>query len=109
MSKKTKQVKVIVVSRAVILPSSRVILKTQSVPQIIIKADNKIFDIRFFVKICSCNFLGGFFRTSRSTGSKPKLCAEIEWEKNSHDSCFEIIFHGQAIFDIQWCAIETRR
>ena len=90
MSKNTKQVKVMVVSLAVILPSSRVILNTHSVPHIITKADSKIFDIRFLVKICSVSFLGGFFKTSRSTGSKPKLCAEINGIKwNLWDSLWD--------------------
>ena len=53
MSKKTKQVKVMVVSLAVIFPSSSVILKTHKVPQMIIKADNKILTIKLLVKICS--------------------------------------------------------
>ena len=77
MSKNTKQVNVIVVSRAVIFPSSKVILKTHVVPQMMMKALRRMLNIRLRVKICSLTFLGGFFNTSGSTGSRPKLCAKI--------------------------------
>jgi hypothetical protein len=40
-----------VVSLAVILPSSMVILKIQSVPQMMMKADKRMFPIRLRVKI----------------------------------------------------------
>ena len=73
ISKKTKQVKVIVVSLAVICSSSIVILYTQSVPQMMIKADNKMFANRPRVKMGSEIFLGGFLITSGSTGSNPRL------------------------------------
>ena len=46
MSKKTKQVKVMVVSRAVITPSSIISRKTQRVPQIMMDADSSTFRIR---------------------------------------------------------------
>ena len=76
ISKNTKHVNVIVVSLGVILPSSRVILNTHVVPQMIMKALNKMLNIRPRVRICSLTFLGGFFSTSGSTGSSPRLWAE---------------------------------
>ena len=76
ISKNTKHVNVIVVSLGVILPSSRVILNTHVVPHMIMKALNKMLNIRPRVRICSLTFLGGFFSTSGSTGSSPRLWAE---------------------------------
>ena len=52
MSKKTKQVKVMVVSRAVIWPSSIMSQNTHSVPQMMIDADSSTFRIRLRFKIC---------------------------------------------------------
>ena len=52
MSKKTKQVKVMVVSRAVIWPSSIMSQNTHSVPQMMIDADSNTFRIRLRFKIC---------------------------------------------------------
>ena len=52
MSKKTKQVKVMVVSRAVIWPSSIMSQNTHSVPQMMIDADSSTFRIRLRLKIC---------------------------------------------------------
>ena len=86
MSKNTKQVNVIVVSRAVIFPSSKVILKTHVVPQMMMKALRRMLNIRLRVKICSLTFLGGFFNTSGSTGSRPKLCAKIYIKKGTRIS-----------------------
>jgi hypothetical protein len=42
-----------VVSLAVIFPSSRVILKIQRVPQMMMEAESRMLPIRLFVKICS--------------------------------------------------------
>ena len=52
MSKKTKQVKVMVVSRAVIWPSSIMSQNTHSVPQMMIDAESSTFRIRPRFKIC---------------------------------------------------------
>ena len=52
MSKKTKQVKVMVVSRAVIWPSSIMSQNTHSVPQMMIDAESSTFRIRLRFKIC---------------------------------------------------------
>ena len=52
MSKNTKQVKVMVVSRAVIWPSSIMSQNTHSVPQMMIDADSSTFRIRLRFKIC---------------------------------------------------------
>ena len=69
------QVNVMVVSLAVIFPSSIVILKIQRVPQMMMEADRRMLDIRLRVRICSFRWRGGFLRTSWCTGSRPRLCA----------------------------------
>ena len=74
MSKKTKQVKVMVVSLLVIFPSSSIIsLKTNKVPQTIIEADNTIFSRISLDNIACFTSRGGFFINSLSAGSTPKL------------------------------------
>jgi len=63
MSKKTKVVKVMVVSRAVTFPSSMVDLRTHMVPVVMKNADVTMLVIKDLVRICSCAFLGGFLST----------------------------------------------
>jgi hypothetical protein len=55
ISKKTKQVKVMVVSRAVIRPSSIISLKTYSVPHTMMPADRTMFTSRSRDSMASCN------------------------------------------------------
>lgn len=93
ISKKTKQVNVMVVSRGVTMLSlicksgvnqqtsppilSRLTSRTKmkSVPQIIIAADINTFKIRLRVIMGWFTLRGGCLRTSGSTGSTPRLCA----------------------------------
>ena len=73
MSKKTKQVKVMVVSLLVILPSSIISLNTYSVPHTMIDADRRILSRMSRDSMACFTSLGGFFIKSLSAGSTPRL------------------------------------
>jgi len=73
MSKKTKQVKVIVVSLLVIFPSSIITLNTYSVPHTMIDADKTMLSKMSRDNMACFTSLGGFFIRSLSAGSTPRL------------------------------------
>lgn len=77
MSKNTKQVKVIVVSRLVFpsVPSAISRWNTHSVPSTIILALSRTFTTTDFVIIGCFTFRGFCLSTSWSTGSTPRDCA----------------------------------
>lgn len=75
MSKKTKQVNVMVVSLGVTIWSLISFRKINKVPRMMMSEDNTTLNIRSLV-IMGCLVLrGGCFNTSWSTGSTPRLCA----------------------------------
>src|SRR3569833_2382978 len=76
MSKSTKQVKVMVVSRRVTCPSSSIsCVYTIMVPNMMMKADCATRISRLRVSTASLRFRGGRFMTSLSTASTPSDCA----------------------------------